>query len=375
MWKRACWLAIKEAKRDVLDERVPFGAVGPFLEALSLTNGGTTPQVIAQDGVFQRAFLALRMCVDSFWHSTRVVCLDACHIKAYYGGVVLVMTSLDGNNQVFPGAVAITESENVDTWTLFLDLVRSAFRIGDGEGIVFLSDREKGIEAAVTQLFPHAQHAFCVYHIQKNVKVNFHTTFDGLLFQAAKADCARTFEVVMAQMMRLDSSAGEYVSKMETRDGPEPFPGRRFGHVTFNISESMNWWLEKARYLEPVGFFSVYIRKINALFQKRRGTYFSMHPDSLQKKNVAKILANAVEKALSLRLVRRTPSIFEVERKDANLPFRVVNLNGRSCSCGFPQEYGIPCRHMCRALLSLRIHPKSFVVPERSLEALNAINS
>ena len=30
--------AIKEAKRDVLDERVPFGAVGLFLEALSLKN-------------------------------------------------------------------------------------------------------------------------------------------------------------------------------------------------------------------------------------------------------------------------------------------------------------------------------------------------
>ena len=77
------------------------------------------------------------MCVDSFWNSTKVVGLDTCHVKATCGGVVLVMTVLDGNGQVFPGAVAIAESENPDTWTWFLFLVQTAFQIGNGDGIVF----------------------------------------------------------------------------------------------------------------------------------------------------------------------------------------------------------------------------------------------
>ena len=130
---------------------------------------------------------------------------------------------------------------------------------------------KKSIDAAVTRLFPNAQHAFSVCHIQKNVKVHFHTTLDGLLFKAAKAECAETFEIVMAEMRRLDSTAGEYVSRIgNERWARAFFPGRRFGHVTSNISESMNWLLEKARYLEPVGFFSTFIRKTNALFEKRR---------------------------------------------------------------------------------------------------------
>ena len=204
-----------------------------------------------------------------------------------------------------------------------------------------MSDREKGIDAAVTRLFPNAQHGFCVYHIQKNVKVQFHTTLDGLLFKAAKAECAETFEIVMAEMRRLDSTAGEYVSRIgNERWARAFFPGRRFGHVTSNISESMNWLLEKARYLEPVGFFSTFIRKTNALFEKRSAKYDSVHPGTLPK-NVEKIFTKAIDNASPLRLVRHAQSVFEVERKDASLPFRVVNLDDRTCSCGFPQEYGI----------------------------------
>ena len=43
------------------------------------------------------------MCIDAFAHSTRVIGLVARHIKAKYGGVLLVMTVLDGNASVFPG--------------------------------------------------------------------------------------------------------------------------------------------------------------------------------------------------------------------------------------------------------------------------------
>ena len=180
--------AIRNAKALAAFEKVPFGTLRPFLEALVQCNRGMVKCVTAQDGVFKRAFLAPGMCVASFTHSTRVVGLDACHIKAYYGGVLLVMTILDGNGQVFPRAVAIAESENPETWTWFLSNVKTAFPVDNGHGLVVLSDREKGIDAAVTRLFPQASHSYCVYHIRKNVKVNFHTSLGGLLFTAARAE-------------------------------------------------------------------------------------------------------------------------------------------------------------------------------------------
>ena len=112
------------------------------------------------------------MCVHAFRLSTNGVGLDGCHVKAKYGGVILVATVLDGNGNVFPAAIGIAESENEHTWSWFLFTLRSALQIADeGDGLVFLSDREKGIEIALQQLFPRAFHSFCVFHIQKNVKL------------------------------------------------------------------------------------------------------------------------------------------------------------------------------------------------------------
>ena len=71
--------------------------------------------MLTKEGVFQRAFLYPAMCVNAFEHMTKIIGLDACHIKAWYGGVILVMTALDGNGQIFPVALGIAESENTAT--------------------------------------------------------------------------------------------------------------------------------------------------------------------------------------------------------------------------------------------------------------------
>ena len=72
------------------------------------------------------------MCVRAFYHTPKIVGLNACHIKARYGGVLLVMTVLDGNGSIFPAALGVAESEKTATWTWFLRLVNDAFNIPDG---------------------------------------------------------------------------------------------------------------------------------------------------------------------------------------------------------------------------------------------------
>ena len=159
-------------------------------------------------------FLALGMCVQSFQHTTRILGLDACHVKAGCGGVLLVMTVLDGNGQIYPSAIAIAEGENQTTWSWFLSLVKTAFRVGDGTGLVFLSDREKGIEKGVADIFLGALHSFCVYHMQKNVKVKFKTVLNGLLFRAATATNELAFQEAIDQMRSLHGAASRYVERI-----------------------------------------------------------------------------------------------------------------------------------------------------------------
>ena len=55
---------------------------------------------------------------------------------------------------MFPGAVAIAESEKNGNVDGFLSNVKTAFPVDNGHGLVVLSDCEKGIDAAVTDSFP-----------------------------------------------------------------------------------------------------------------------------------------------------------------------------------------------------------------------------
>ena len=82
-----------------------------------MANTGSKTDFVSKDGEFQRAFLCPTMCVHAFQKATHVINLDACHITARYGGVVLVLTVLDGNGKIFPAAIAIAESENEETWS------------------------------------------------------------------------------------------------------------------------------------------------------------------------------------------------------------------------------------------------------------------
>ena len=140
----------RQAKNEVLASHASFGTVRSFLESIEGANQGSTTDFEVRDGEFPREFLCPSVCVNGFYNSTKVIALDGCHIKAKYGGVLLVASVLDGNGSVFASAVGIAESENQDTWKWFLRLFTTALHIQDeGRGMVVLSEREKGIKKAV----------------------------------------------------------------------------------------------------------------------------------------------------------------------------------------------------------------------------------
>ncbi|XP_074293637.1 uncharacterized protein LOC141620742 [Silene latifolia] len=45
--------------------------------------------------------------------------VDGTHLKGNHGGVLLSAVALDGNNELFPIAVGVVESENKDSWSNF----------------------------------------------------------------------------------------------------------------------------------------------------------------------------------------------------------------------------------------------------------------
>ena len=365
--------ALADVKRTRSDVGDSFGLTASFLEALKGKNEGTTTSLVSVDGVFVRAFLCPGVCSRAFKHTTKIIGLDACHVKTKHGGTLLVLTVLDGNGSVFPAALGIAESENASTWCWFLNLVKIAFAIDDGgEGLVFISDREKGIDISTNEVFPRAAHSNCVFHIAKNVKVRYKTSLNGLLFKAANALDKKTFNDTIEEMKNVHMAAGLYVAEIEPKTTARAyFPARRLGPVTSNIAESMNWWLNHARFQNPVGLFSTFIEQLNQLFERRRDKYAAMNGNELPAK-VSKMLDKSVQQAETLGVHQHTRTSFQVQSRHDQATLRVVDMDAVSCSCGFRDEFGVPCRHICAVALVLGQEPSQYVVEERRRAALVA---
>lgn len=123
--------------------------------------------------VFKRAFICPSATRDALRYTQSVICLDACHTKnKKYPSQLFVAIVLDGEMQVYILCYALAPVENTNNWTWFLEMMdRSICRIKD-EAIPFISDRQKGLVAAIRDVFPEKLHGHCAQNLRGNVKTN-----------------------------------------------------------------------------------------------------------------------------------------------------------------------------------------------------------
>ncbi|KAK5812330.1 hypothetical protein PVK06_027759 [Gossypium arboreum] len=69
-------------------------------------------------------YVCLQACKDGYRAGcTRIVGLDGCFLKGYYGGYLLAVVGIDANNGIYPLAYTAIESENQASWLWFLELL------------------------------------------------------------------------------------------------------------------------------------------------------------------------------------------------------------------------------------------------------------
>ena len=192
----------------------------------------------------------------------------------------------------------------------------------------------------------------------KNVKKQHHTALDGLLFKAAKASNIDDYNSHMTKINGLHEAAWRYIEGTSPEKWARALFGvHRFGHVTSNMAESMNKWLGETWNLDPVCLFRAYIRKLNCMFEKREVMYSSKQDGDVPKR-VAQMIKAGMDDGEKLIITPHGHLIFDVQRKTTPATTRVVNLNDLKCSCGFHGEFGVPCRHMCKAATHINLHQK-----------------
>nr|XP_025661270.1 uncharacterized protein LOC112756873 [Arachis hypogaea] len=194
-----------------------------------------------------------------------------------YGGTLLLAIAQDGNSNILPIAFALVEGENAESWSFFLSNLRE--HVTPQEGILVISDRHNGIKAALEApetgwLPPRAFRAYCIRH----VAANFALTFKGkdsrrLLVNAAYAKTEAEFYYWFDIMRTENPAMCDWANRMEYDKWTQhEDAGRRFGHMTTNISECVNSVLKGTRNLPVTSLVKSTYGRLAQLFVVRGQT-------------------------------------------------------------------------------------------------------
>ncbi|XP_022880517.1 PKS-NRPS hybrid synthetase CHGG_01239-like [Olea europaea var. sylvestris] len=188
-----------------------------------------------------------------------IICVDGSHLKGPYKGTLLVATAQDGNKQIYPLAWGIVDAETNKSWKWFLSNLKDL--IGDSEELVFVSDRKKSIQKAISQLFPSSRHGCCIWHMEKNLIQRYNKASLLFLFKrAATTFRVEDFERLMGQIRRVNKRAHGYLERAGYSFWSRAlFIGHRYNIMTNNNAESLNSMLREARSL-PITCLVEHIR-------------------------------------------------------------------------------------------------------------------
>jgi hypothetical protein len=116
-------LSCHHAKRKTLEildgiDGEQYKHTRKYANALLHWNQGCSPY-IQRDGVFfQRMYVSLAACKQGFLAGCRLmICVDACFLKGKWGGQLHATVARDSNDDIFPIAYVVCESEIRETWT------------------------------------------------------------------------------------------------------------------------------------------------------------------------------------------------------------------------------------------------------------------
>ncbi|KAH9779794.1 SWIM-type domain-containing protein [Citrus sinensis] len=220
-----------------------------YSHVLTTANEGTVTHLEQDgDGNFLYYFVALGSSIKGFIQYIQpVIAVDGTHLKGLYRESMFVATCLDGNNQLYPLAIGIIDSENNDAWEWFMMKLHGV--IGDRPELVIISDRCTAIRRAVLKVFHNATHGVCFYHVKGNIKSQFRMSkaFLDEFINVAKAYGHEEFKRQLEGLWMIHSGAADY---LENNVGTcnwarSQFEGRRYNILTTNIAESVNSFMRE----------------------------------------------------------------------------------------------------------------------------------
>uniref|UniRef100_K3ZC83 SWIM-type domain-containing protein n=1 Tax=Setaria italica TaxID=4555 RepID=K3ZC83_SETIT len=360
------------------DWKESYGMVPRVLSAITYYNPGvkwwidSCGMMVPDNGVLkhilQRVFWCFPQCSEAFQHFRPVILVDGTFLTGKYKGTLMMAVAVDPEQQIVPLAFALVESENNESWSWFMKLVRVNV-LGPSRIVCMISDRHHGLlNCAKDHIdgFPPLVHRWCMRHFAANMSRRQKSNrVIGKLKLLCTIHTEREFREKLEDLVKdLNDDAKEWLKgEMGDKDKwAQAFDegGMRWGIMTTNFSESLNGVFKGIRSRPVAGIIEYTFEKCNAYFVNRWGKAREMLDQGYR---IGQVADNYLSEA-ELRSVHHLAEPFGPERMVYSIrSYGTTNIGGEShggrhyrvdlhevsCTCNVLQLLHLPCSHFITA--------------------------
>ncbi|GKA23420.1 mutator type transposase [Tanacetum coccineum] len=136
------------------------------------------------------------------------------------------------------------------SWTWFLECLGDDLGMTKESNFTFINDRQKGLAIAMANVFPCAEHRYCLRHIHENMKKQWNgQAYKELLWRCAAATTVPYFDRAMEELKEFNKEAFEWLAKIPAHSWSRShFSGRAKSDILLNnLCECFNGKILDAR--------------------------------------------------------------------------------------------------------------------------------
>nr|KAJ0205097.1 hypothetical protein LSAT_V11C500286640 [Lactuca sativa] len=235
-------------------------------------------------------------------------------------------------------------------WTWFLEKLYEC--IGDCQELTFVTDRADAIRVSIENVFPHAHHGLCAFHILANIVHKFgkNDKTKVLFWRLVKAYKRNVFEELWYKFSSTRPQVAAYLSEIPRAKWTRAYsPSKRYDYMTLNSAESMNALSVDARKMPIIPLLEFFRCLSQEWCYKRR----------IEGGKRSTVLTEWAEKVVSKNEERTTgwsvsgvsDVLYEVhDFKHGG----IVDLRQETCTCKYWEGTGMPYGHVIMVLKQLK---------------------
>ncbi|WMV46368.1 hypothetical protein MTR67_039753 [Solanum verrucosum] len=271
-------------------------------------------------------------------------------------GELLVVVSRNGNQQMFPIAWVVVDTETKHSWSFFLNYLIEDLNLGTRHGLTVMSDMQKGLVPALCELLPDSEQRRCARYIWSN----WHQIWSGEERRNQFWRCVKSsFEDEMDKLNKLGNKICEDLLHYEKSTWCKAYfkEHSKCDIVENNMCETFNSWILAARHKAIRTMLEEIRHKImdrNIAMRQFAETWIS---------NISHMARLVLEENKDLARLCEVRFNGDIGYEILDGQYRhIVDIRKKTCTCRTWQLRGIPCQHVVLAYQHKGIEPEHEVV-------------